>query len=256
MRAKFPGKPALQLLCTGVFIALAAPAHALVITPNFIGNYDASQQATVYNAIAIYESLLSDNVNIKIDFNSMSTGLGSSSDAFYSQSYSQLYAAMAADSTSANDFTAVSHLSSGSADAFTGASQIGITYAQCGALGLNCGAPTNADGSVGTVGINLGSVDSNRSDGIPFDKFDMMAVVMHEIDEILGIGGWGSGLGADYVATLDLFRYGAAGNRTYTTSGDDAYFSIDGGATDVARFNQEAIGDKGDWWSACDFSNS
>src|SRR5262249_52772473 len=35
-----------------------------------------------------------------------------------------------------------------------------------------------------------------------------------------------------------------------------AYFSIDGGATDLARFNQNVAGDTGDWWSNNGLGNS
>lgn len=47
----------------------------------------------------------------------------------------------------------------------------------------------------------------------------------------------------------DLFRYNAAGNRTFTTARDDAYLSIDG-MTKLARFHQDAGGDYGDFWRA------
>ena len=46
-----------------------------------------------------------------------------------------------------------------------------------------------------------------------------------------------------------MFRYTLAGARTFTTAGDDAYFSIDGGATRLVRFNQNPGGDYGDWFS-------
>jgi hypothetical protein len=47
----------------------------------------------------------------------------------------------------------------------------------------------------------------------------------------------------------DLFRFDSSGHRSFTAGGDDAYFSIDGGATLLARFNQTSGGDYGDWWS-------
>jgi hypothetical protein len=77
-------------------------------------------------------------------------------------------------------------------------------------------------------------------------KYDLKAVVSHEIDEALGTG---SGVGQANIEPPDLFRFTAAGARTHTTSGDDAWFSINGGTTDLARYNQNASGDYGDWWS-------
>ena len=228
--------------------ALSLPAQALTITPIFTAAYDSFQQATVNSAIAIYQSTFNDNVNININFG-LTGGLGSSSQFIYLPSYSTFYNALNNDRTSANDNTAVSTLSSGSFDTFTGAKSIGITYAQCGALGLSCGAPQMPNSAAGTIGINLSIVDADRSNGITAGQYDMMAVVLHEIDEILGVGGPGSGLGDTYVGSEDLFRFTNAGARTFTTLGDDAYFSIDGGVTKLARFNQNAGGDYADWWS-------
>ena len=54
----------------------------------------------------------------------------------------------------------------------------------------------------------------------------------------------------------DLFRYASDGSVSYTTTGDDAYFSLDG-VTKLARFNQgnNFGGDYGDWWSNNGFGN-
>src|SRR5262249_17770315 len=47
----------------------------------------------------------------------------------------------------------------------------------------------------------------------------------------------------------DLFRYSSGGARSYTTAGDDAFFSLNG-TTDLVQFNQNQQfggGDFGDW---------
>lgn len=236
-----------HLLAAAGVALLSLPAQALMITASFDASYNAAQKATVNSAILYFQSIISDNVNVKISFG-LDGGLGSSSQYLYGKSYSALYTALKADRLSTDDFTAVSNISSGTFDPTTGFSNVALTHAQCAALGLVCGN-FEADGRDGTIGINLAIVDADRSDGISAGRYDMMAVVLHEIDEILGAGGPGSGLGSGYLGVEDLFRYTNAGARSYTTVGDDAYFSINGGVTQLQRFNQGPGGDYADWWS-------
>jgi len=234
------------LVSMSLLAAAAMPAHALVINPIFDAGYNAEQKATVFSAISFLQSQVSDNVTFAINFKTSSSGLGSSSQAMYATSYSNVVAALNADRTSANDYQAMSHVAAGPADAATGKSLVWFTYAQCFAIGFNCGGQGLSD-----ISVNLGLVDSNRADGIASNEYDMFAVVLHEMDEFLGVGGPGSsvGTGYPYLGIEDLFRYTSTGVRSYTTVGDDAYFSIDGGATMLARFNQNSGGDYADWWS-------
>ena len=82
-------------------------------------------------------------------------------------------------------------------------------------------------------------------------KYDMMAVVMHEVDEVLGTV---SGLALlSNPTTADLYRFNAAHGRTYSRTSDDAYFSIDG-LTNLVRYNNVSTcnvsgGDCGDFHS-------
>jgi len=236
-----------QLVSMSLLAAAAMPAHALVINPTFDAGYSAEQKATVLSAISFLQSQVTDNVTFGINFKTSSSGLGSSLQGLYGTSYSDVVAALNADRTSANDYQAMSHVAAGPADTATGKSLVWFTYAQCFALGFNCGAQGLRD-----ISINLSLVDSNRADGVASDKYDMFTVVLHEMDEFLGVGGPGSSVGSGYpyLGIEDLFRYSSAGVRSYTTAGDDAYFSIDGGATMLARFNQEWGADYADWWSA------
>jgi hypothetical protein len=236
-----------HLLAASLMTAIAIPAHALVINSTFDAGYNAEQKATVFSAISFAQSLVSDNVTFAIDFKTSTSGLGGSFQSMYVNSYSNVVAKLNADRTSADDYLAMSNVPGGSVDAATGKNQIWFTYAQCFALGFNCGAQSGAK----DISINLGLVDSNRADGIAPGKYDMYSVVLHEIDEFLGVGGPGStvGDGLPYLGIEDLFRYTSAGARTYTTAGDDAYLSIDGGSTKLARFNQNSGGDYADWWS-------
>jgi hypothetical protein len=90
--------------------------------------------------------------------------------------------------------------------------------------------------------------------------FDFFTVVEHETDENLAtiscIGGNDNGpynqcnpTGTD-ASPADLFRYASAGTRSFlgSANGTPAYFSIDGGVTDIADYNNSPNGgDYGDW---------
>jgi hypothetical protein len=89
----------------------------------------------------------------------------------------------------------------------------------------------------------------SRPPGNPND-YDMQGTVAHEMDEVLGTS---SGLpNTNIVWAMDLFRYTTNLVRTFTTNGDNAYFSVDG--TNLwARFNTNPGGDYADWWSSTGF---
>ncbi len=109
-----------------------------------------------------------------------------------------------------------------------------------------------------TIEFNPANIDDSTGTP-PYNEYSLGSVVAHEIDEVLGIGGAGSQLNAVYegytsatgpVGPLDLFRYGSAGVRSYTTAlGPDPYFSINGGNTNLIYFNQTGSNgsDFADW---------
>lgn len=83
---------------------------------------------------------------------------------------------------------------------------------------------------------------------------DLYTTVLHEIDEVLGIGGDGSTLTADQplpttgIGPLDLYRYQSPGQRSFSTSPNvPAYFSINRGTNYIALFSQYPGHDFGDW---------
>ena len=239
-------KSALRFTFAAITLLANLSAHALLIDATFGTGYTSQDQAAVNTAISYFDRTLTNNVTVNIDFSSASSGLGLSSQYLYGINYADLHNALYASATSANGFSAANSLFNGSSDPYTGASTVYITHADCAVLGLGCGAAKG--GYDGSISINLGLTDPTRSNGISAGYYDLVSVASHEIDEILGIGGAGSQLGTGpNIGILDLFRYTSAGTRTYTTSGDNAYFSINGGITDVARFNNDGVGDYGDW---------
>jgi hypothetical protein len=94
-------------------------------------------------------------------------------------------------------------------------------------------------------------------------NYDIFSVIEHETDEILGtascyntdnhtsvVDGCN---GANNIGAVDNFRYSGAGTRTITTVGGTAYFSANGGVTDLdGNLYDNAL--NGDDWA--DFSNS
>ncbi len=106
------------------------------------------------------------------------------------------------------------------------------------------------------------------------NEYDIFSVIEHETDEILGTascigtttGSLVNDCGLTYtqngqtvgtvpgVAAVDLFRYTASGTRAGYPTTDAAYFSYDGGVTNVASYNHAANGmDYADFSANCQF---
>jgi len=228
----------------------AVYASSFVIVPTFDNSIlnDSNApiiQATINSAINVYEATFTDPITVHITFTEMNSGLGSSSTFFANIPYATYLTALTFDATTSNDATALAHLGAGLNNPVNGDLSINVKTANLRALGINVNPPS-VDG---TVGLNTSITNLSRGGLQNPNKYDLMAVTEHEIDEVLGLG---SALPNPPFSTIfpeDLFRYDSGGGRNFTTSGDNAYFSIDG-TTDLARFNQDGSGDYGDWWSA------
>ena len=234
-------------------IGCAAPAHALSIIDTFggslTGNANAAQiEATIRSASNAIAALYSNPVTVTIDFELTNSGLGGSSQYLYAASYANYTQALRNNSLASPTNTplasAVANLSKGNDAA--GRTPVALTSALVDTLGLgniSAGGTIYLNGSL--IYFGTGSTPSNRYNGT--------GVIQHEIDEILGGGGAGSMLGTSlqnyYIGALDLYRYSSTGAPSYTTSKlATSYFSIDGGKTPLARFNQSGVGDYGDFY--------
>jgi len=166
--------------------------------------------------------------------------------------YSALRGALQAYSGNSS-VQATAAASIGASDPTSGGS-FAVSTAQARALGLG-GGSSGPDGYIGL------------SSAIPFEfnrtaaagKFDAIGAFQHEMTEAMGrTGSVGAWFGAGVYTALDLFRYTSTDNvnpqngtpiRALTQqSGDVAYFSIDGGATNLGGFNaSDGSLDYGDW---------
>jgi hypothetical protein len=229
----------------------------LTIIPTFNSSIDAATQTVINNAIAFYEQTFTNNITVNIEFHTMNSGLGQSIAFIFTESYSTYCTALAASATSPDDMTAIAHTSCGSNNPINSSVNIGVKSPNGRAIGLNTpeasfgsSCPTASFTGSGCIGLNVTAANSG---GILF------AVVEHEIDEVLGLGSALHGTTTDPLPFVeDLFRWQSAGVRSYAANTSTthpcgagtpaAFFSIDGGTTDLDDFNNcNNSGDYGDW---------
>lgn len=230
-----------------VSITVNAASAGLIINPIFDSTITSDPNAaaienTINGAIQVFESLYSDPVTVSILFAEIGSGLGQSQTYIGSISYSDFVALLRADAKTTNDTLALMHVPGGTSNPVNGGTMVTITLPNARALGISASSPTNYDS---IISLNMSLINITRTSIDP-SKYDLKSVASHEMDEVLGKG---SGLGRANISPEDLFRYTSTGSRTYTTSGDNAYFSMDGGVTFPVRYNQNAGGDYGDFWS-------
>jgi len=240
----------LCLAFAAMSLTAAAPAWAnLIITPTFAANINsdpnaATIKATINAAIAIYQTSFTDPITVNITFQE-GGGLGSSSSFFSTVTYASYLAALTTDHKTADDTTALAHLPTAAQYlSFFGTANINVKTADLRAVGIIVAPPSD-----GTITLNTSVMNLDRTGPQNPAKYDLMAVAMHEIDEVLGLG---SALptpipSSPFPFAEDLFRY-SAGGRSYTaTSGALAFFSIDG-TNLLAQFHNTNDGaDYGDW---------
>lgn len=253
-------------VAASALLAAAGQGHALTITPFFdpsiTGDANAAQiESTINNAIHFY-SMFTNPVDVKIVYALAPVGLGANETTLYgggqpsggiafSDYVSLLQADAAAHPQNAVLQTALANLGSGN--------QLDILApsANLRALGLDTPGAFGSDQVFGDGAFDA-VVFLDPSAGLNFGTtpvpglFETMQVIQHETDEVLGVGGAGSLLGSgippDLMGIEDIYRYAGAHTPSFT---DDttasAYFSIDGGVTDIMDFNQNGRGDYADW---------
>lgn len=233
---------------TGILNIMAiGPLAGLIINPTWDSTIlnDANAATimnTINNAILMFETKYSDPVTVNITF-AEGGSLGMSSTFYSDIPYTTFYNALVGDSKTTNDVTALSHIPlNGGIDPVDNNGSIRVTTANQRAIGLSANPPSD-----GTIYVNIAACNIDRINIDP-GKYDLMAVVSHEIDEVMGTSSsLGPGDPEPNSRPADLFRYNSAGDRTYINFGDDSWFSIDG-TNRLVQYNQNGGGDYGDWW--------
>ncbi|MDB6069669.1 MAG: hypothetical protein JWL81_840 [Verrucomicrobiales bacterium] len=251
-------------LATLALALWAAPAvHALTIVPTFEGpRYTPVVQAAVTGALTEFSSRFSDDIVVYIRFlasDDLNGSVGRTNQDFWPVDYAVFLTALRNDAASADDATVLAHLPSGTgalpasglASPVPGSNRtVWLTRPHAAALGLNIApVPDAVTKWDAVVDLDLPHMffDSTQPDP---SKYDLRGTVLHEVSEVLGTT---SNL-ADFsegdrgIRPVDLFRYQNDGSRSYSRTGDNAWFSLDGTRL-LARFNQDAGGDYGDFWS-------
>lgn len=218
-----------------------------------VGGAPAGFTAVIGQAVQFLESQYTDPVTINISVGYGEVGgsalgngtLGASQTYLANYTYSQIYNALAADATTANDTTAVASLPGASP---VPSANYWVSTAQAKALGL-MGASSATDGFVGFSSTY--AFDYNNADGVSAGTYDFYGTVLHELTEVMGrmlLTGVTLGGKANSYDPFDLFHYASAGVRNFSAS-TAGYFSIDGGTTNQGNFNTISGGDAGDWGS-------
>jgi hypothetical protein len=239
--------PLLKIVAAIAACGIATSAYSLTIVPTFDNSILTNDNVVgitnaINGAIQVFQSNLLDNVTVNITFTSDETvGLGQSVTFGDDVNYGDFLTALKSHASSSRDAIAYTLLPNSAVDPVLAGTQIHVTTALARLLGLD----NSYTGPDSTVQCKMSLMNFTRPPSDP-DKYDLQQVLEHEVDEVLGISSALPNL--TKINPADLFRYTTNLVRTYTTSGDNAYFSTDG-TNLLARYNMDPGGDYGDWWS-------
>jgi CRISPR/Cas system endoribonuclease Cas6 (RAMP superfamily) len=222
-----------------------------VIYDQSAGNLPSGFVAAVNYVVNYYDTSFTNAVTVNIDLGygeiggqSLGSGaLGESETYFDSVAYSTAVNALKANQPSVTQQTAYSTLPGSSP---VGGGTLWMSTAEERSLGLLAGNNSAIDGYVGLSSVYPFSYAAGVTPAAGQYYFE--GVLAHEFSEVMGRDSLlGDGLGGTNSYTpMDLFRYSGPGARQLGTGGP-AYFSINGGTTNLDSWNTNPGGDLGDW---------
>ena len=225
----------------------------------------AVEEAQFKNAINyvvdLYDHLFTNNVTVNIAFSwgeingQTVAGRGTNKEHSVVESYADVLKALTTGAQSVVQKSADGMLPTVGDLPFGTGNSIALTYAQAKALDFMNAHGTESDG---TVAFGAGfSWDFDPSASTPMGENDLVATAEHEISELMGRTS-GDGRPDPHInnnpawTVMDFFRYSSPGQRDTqpgtAASNSTAYFSVDGGNTNLGTWNNVVgRGDLGDW---------
>jgi hypothetical protein len=205
--------------------------------------------AAITAAIDFYEQEITTPITITIDFgygeiDGQTLGSGDLSESLANYdfvSYTTLKAALASHAESVGLDSVAASLPSRSPSA---GGYFYVADAELAALGLS-GDISSGRTVDGYVGLSSSQPFTYPPNGRAVSgEYDAIGALEHEISEDMGRV---ITYGHNNYSALSLFRYTSDGTLA-TTGNESAYFSVDGGKTNLAEFNNGSNGgDPGDW---------
>jgi hypothetical protein len=252
-------------LLTGA--AVSTPAEALTIRPTFDSSITRlSDASTIERAFDQAASQLDrafanpTTVNITVSWGSIAGmalpagDIGSSIDNLsgpygYASVVKYLTAEARANPRDASLASAVAHLPK--TDPLK-VSMFEVPYAEAKAMGMLPKTLASLDGYIGFS--SSAHYDFNPVGGISAGYYDFESVAEHEMEEVLGRSTGLEYANPTWAMPFDLFRYSRPGVASFAY-GTKAYFSINGGVTNLGDFNNVGGGDRSDWLSSASVSD-
>ncbi len=219
-----------------------------------------------------WSAILKDDITVNIfsQFKFLDPGVvGETNSVMVSSNYGEVRSSLIGDATTPDDLTATSSLSESGNTYFTNYTSdnpngsqsltpyevthnaMRMTRANAKAMGLVAGDSGADDAFIDfSTGFNW---DFDPSDGITTGYLDFVGYATREIGHVLGfisgvdvldLNGGNFAHSVYWMNPLDLFRFSAVGsgnNRAFLVGGEDAFLSIDGGATLGAQFSEGLI---------------